>query len=111
MNKIKQKNDKKSRPRQYKKAITNDANVLRRLRDSCRSEEDSAVLKECSEGHVKEHLNADSLHNGHVLSCMVEKKSGAGDGKVEISSLFIIRSGQLLALSVKSWSSQVSLKH
>lgn len=59
--------------------------MLRRLRDSCRSEEDSIVLKECSEGHVNEQLKADSLHNGHVLSCMVEKKSGAGDGNVEIS--------------------------
>ena len=73
---------------QYKKAITNDANVLQRLRDSCRSEEDSAVLNECSKGHVKEHLDEDSLHNGHVLSCMVEKKSGAGDGNFEISSYF-----------------------
>ena len=73
--------------RQYKKAITNDANVLRRLRDSCRSEEDSAVLKECSEGHVTEELNEDSPHNGHVLSCMVEKKSGAGDGKWLINYL------------------------
>ena len=90
MNKIKQTNDKRTDPRQYKKAITNDANVLQRLRDSCRSEEDSVVLNECSKGHVNEHLNADSLHNGHVLSCMIEKKSGAGDGNVEISALCYI---------------------
>ena len=73
---------------QYKQAITKDGNVLQRLRDSCRSEEDAEVLKECSDGHVSETLHENSPHNGHVISCMVEKKSGAGDGKNRISFSF-----------------------
>jgi hypothetical protein len=75
----------------YKREITNDKNVVSKITEACSNDEDGRALKDCKDLYVneKEEGNSESKHNGHILSCMIEKKYT--DGEYSILSFVCLR--------------------